>query len=120
MPGMLYRLNRILEWMIISTAVILGITYSSPHFADEVDQVRAYTRNIEFDYVSWMLNAAEVKVQQSAVGVPGYLSQESSKIVVSDYLHVTQLIIQTEDALKRFNSRFVPITDNKLHSVYIR
>ncbi len=119
MPGMLYRLNGILEWMIISTLVIFGITYSSPHLADEADQVRAYTRTIEFDYVSWMLNAAEVKVQQRAVGMPGYISQETSKIVVSDYLHVTQLIIQTEDALNKIYSDS-SITDKQAASVHIR
>ena len=119
MPGMLFRLNMILEWLLISAGVILAMTYSSPRPLDELDRVRAYTRNIEFDYVSWMLNAIQVKIQQGAVGIPGYLDRESSKIVISDYLQATQLIIQTEDALNKIYSD-PSIADKQSSSEHIR
>ena len=76
-------------------------TYSAPRATSEFDRVRAYTRNIEFDYISWMLNAARVKVQEGAVGMPGYLNHASSKVAVSDFLFVTQQLNQAEDALNR-------------------
>lgn len=98
---MLYRLSRILEWLILSALCLSVLTYSTPRTTNEVDRVRAYTRNIEFDYISWMLNAAGLKVQQGAVGLPGYLDRESGKVVVSNYLYVTQQVIQAEDALNR-------------------
>ena len=94
-------------------------TYSAPRAMDEFDQVRAYTRDIEFDYVSWMLNAAGLKLEQGAVGMPGYLNRESSKVAVSDYFHVTQLIIQSEDALNKIYAD-PSITDKETASAQIR
>jgi hypothetical protein len=98
---MLYRLSRVLEWLILTAICLMVLTYSEPRPIDEVDRVRAYTRDIEFDYVSWMLNAARIKIQQGSVGIPGYLDREESKVAVMDYLHTTQLRIQTEDALNK-------------------
>jgi hypothetical protein len=63
--------------------------------------VRAFTRDLEFDYVSWMLNASRLKLQQAAAGIPGYLDRESRRIVVSDYLQQTQHIMQSEEALNK-------------------
>jgi hypothetical protein len=98
---MLYRIGLVIEWLIISAICLMLFTYSSPRAASEFDRVRAYTRNIEFDYISWMFNAARIKIQQGAVGMPGYLNRESSKIAVSDFLFVTQQINQVNDALNR-------------------
>jgi hypothetical protein len=98
---MYYRLGQVFEWLILSAICLSLFTYSSPRPADEVDRVRAYTRDIEFDYISWMLNAMRLKIQQGAAGMPGYLDREQSRVAVTDYLHVTQQIMQSEDALNR-------------------
>lgn len=116
---MLYRLSQAIEWLIIAAVCGLALTYSAPRATDEVDRVRAYTRGLEFDYLGWMLNAAGLKVQQSAVGVPGYLDHESSKVVVSDYLWVTERIMQADDALNRVYAD-PSITDKQAASVYIK
>ncbi len=100
-PAMFYRLSLALEWLILSAICLMVLTYSAPRPMDEVDRVRAYTRDIEFDYVSWMLDAARLKIEQGAVGVPGYLNRESSKVAVTDYLHVTQQIMQAEAAMDK-------------------
>src|SRR5512140_1536110 len=97
MPRMLwYRASWVVEYIIIIALGIAILTGSGPRPQDEVDRVRAYTRSIEFDYVSWMLDAIELKVQQGAVGVPGYLDPEQSITAVSDYMHLTQQIIDAE------------------------
>lgn len=98
---MSYRLSLLLEWVVLSTVCLFLFTYSAPRLTDEVDRVRVYTRGIEFDYVSWMLNAAALKLEQGAVGMPGYLDHESSQVVVSDDLQLTQQISQAEDALNQ-------------------
>lgn len=116
---MLYRISRVLEWLILSAICFTLLTYSAPRATDEVDRVRAYTRDIEFDYVSWMLDAARIKIEQGAVGMPGYLNRESSKVAVSDYLHITQQIIQGEDALNRVYAD-ASITDKDAASSQIR
>ncbi len=119
MPGMSYRLSWILEYIIIFTLCIAALTGSGPRATDEIDRVRAYTRNIEFDYVSWMLNAASLKVEQGAVGIPGYLNRESSETAVSDYLHLTQQITDAEDALNRIYAD-ASISDKQAASAHIR
>ena len=98
---MLFRLRWFLKWLMISFAGLMLLTYSSPRSQGEEDRVRAYTRDIEFDYISWMANASRLKVQQGAAGIPGYLTRESSTVAVSDYLFTAHKIIQTGDALNR-------------------
>ncbi|MCL4529021.1 MAG: hypothetical protein M1282_06380 [Chloroflexi bacterium] len=116
---MLYRISRIFEWLIITAICLTLFTYSSPRATSEFDRVRAYTRNIEFDYISWMLNAARIKIQQGAVGMPGYLNRASSKVAVSDFLFVTQQINQADDALNRVYAD-PSITDKVAASAQIR
>ncbi|HVN15188.1 MAG TPA: hypothetical protein VMT73_05555 [Anaerolineales bacterium] len=96
---MFSRIPYILEWILFGAIWAVVLTYASPPPTDEIEQVRAYTRQIEFDYVNWMLNAMGVKIQQGAAGLPGYLSNESRKEIVTEYLSVTQNIMNSETAL---------------------
>jgi hypothetical protein len=119
MPRMSYRLGWILEYIILLALGTAGLTASAPRPQDEVDRVRAYTRDIEFDYLSWMLNAADLKLQQEAVGIPGYLNREERSTAVSDYMHVTRQIIDGEDALNRVYAD-PAITDKLSASEHLR
>ncbi len=116
---MSYRLGLILQWLILSALCLALLTSSAPQPADEVDRVRAHTRNIEFDYISWTLDALRLKAEQGAAGVPGYLDRESSKAAVTDYLQATQQIIQAEDALNRVYAD-ASITDKQTASAQLR
>ncbi len=119
MPRMSYRVNWILEYIIVFSICIATLMGSAPRATDEIDRVRAYTRDIEFDYISWMLNAASLKIEQGAAGIPGYLDRESSKAAVSDYLYLTQQIIEAEDALNKIYAD-ASITDKQAASAHIR
>src|SRR5512135_3563355 len=101
MPRMGYRLSWIIEYLVVIVIAVAALTASGPTPADEVDRVRAYTRDIEFDYVSWIIHAASLKIQQGTVGMPGYLGRESSATAVSDYLHLIQQINDAESALNK-------------------
>ncbi len=116
---MLYRLGQAIEWLILVLVFGLALSSSAPRPQDEVDRVRAYTRQIEFDYLGWMLHAAGLKVQQSAVSVPGYLDYESTKVAVSDYLWTTERIMQANDALTRVYAD-PSVTDKQTATVQIR
>ncbi len=98
---MLSRLGHWFEWLffLVTTAALLG--GSTPALADETGQVRRYTSAIEFDYVRWMLGALTLKLQQGAVGVPGYLDRAAGHQVVTEYMRVTQQVIDGEAALQR-------------------
>ncbi|MBI3340733.1 MAG: hypothetical protein HY022_11460 [Chloroflexi bacterium] len=116
---MLSRFNQLLEWLLLSLISFIILTASTPRPADEADRVRAYTRDIEFNYVAWTLNAAGEKIQQGALGLPGYLDRKSGKMAVMTFLSVTQQIIQSEAALNRLYAD-ASIPDKQSASAAIR
>ncbi len=67
--------------------------------ADQGERVRTYTRSIEFDFVSWTLNALSIKIEQAALGTGHYLSEEEQKQVVLQYLKLISNIQSVEDKL---------------------
>ncbi len=97
----MHRLAWAFEIAVFIAICVPLLQSSSPVALTEEDRVQSFTRQIEFDYVSWMLDAARVKVEQASVGIPGYLDREASRIVVSDYLQATQQLMQAQDALSR-------------------
>jgi hypothetical protein len=101
MAPMWFRLKRAAEIVVLVVLCTMLLSASTELPGDEQERARAYTRDIEFDYLSWMLDAALVKAQAAATGLPGYLDRSTSRIVVSDYLQVTAEIIRYEDALNR-------------------
>jgi hypothetical protein len=119
MPRMSYRVSWVIQYIIIVIVGVLTLTGSGPRPADEVDRVRAYTRNIEFDYLSWMSNAAWLKIQQGAVGVPDYVGGEQSQVAVSDYLHLIQQMTAAQDALNKIYAD-PTITDKLSASAHVR
>ena len=66
---------------------------------DNIERVRAYTRDIEFDYTGWTLQAVKVKLIQSALGTGNYLSPEARHQLVLDYLDLIARMYQAEREL---------------------
>ena len=66
----------------------------------KVEQIRYFTRNIEFNYVSWIVDAFGIKVRQSALDTATYMSQEQRKQVVLDYLELVHAIQTNESNLR--------------------
>ena len=64
---------------------------------DEIERVRAFTRDIEFNFVNWTLNALSVKFNQSAVGTHRYLSSEAGSQILLDYLDLINRNRQLEE-----------------------
>ena len=60
------------------------------------DQVRQYTRIMEFDYVSWTVDALLLKLGQASLSVPHYLTDDEQHAVVKNYLQLVQDIDQAE------------------------
>jgi len=116
---MIYRLNQILTWVILTVLCLSLFTFSEPRPVDETDRVRVYTRGVEFDYVSWMLNAIWTKIQQGATGTPGYISREEGSVAVTDYLQLTQQVNQSQDALNRIYAD-ASIKDKGATTAYLR
>jgi len=77
--------------------VLLGSSSMPP--GDTYDRARAFTRSIEFDYVSWTLEALGIKTGQIALGTIDYLSPDKQHQVATDYLDLVAQIQRSEDQL---------------------
>jgi len=97
---MLSRLSSRLQWFLFLAICSALLSTSTPPLTDEVGRVRRYTRQIEFDYVDWMLGAMTMKLEQGAAGLPGYLDPTARKQAVMEYLQVTKQILDGEAALQ--------------------
>lgn len=100
-------LNRLVGWLYtvlkILTAVIiclmsLGKSVLPP--ADQIEKIRAYTRDIEFDYINWSLDALAGKYADFTVSAPRYLSLDEQRSVVEDYLRLVREMNQISGAIE--------------------
>ena len=63
---------------------------------DLSNNVRAYTRSLEFDYLTWTLDAIDVKLKQALIGQNAYVSEEESSHFVRNYLGLVSRIHESE------------------------
>jgi len=68
---------------ILSTMLLTG---SSIPPSDTNEQVRSFTRDIEFDYAAWIINALRVKVSQNAFSAQKFLDDSVQSDLVRAYL----------------------------------
>lgn len=68
---------------------------------NRVEQVRAFTRDIEFDYVAWTLNALGVKLSQVALQSSSYLPKPQEHELVIQYIDLITQIQRGEGQLTR-------------------
>jgi hypothetical protein len=87
------RLARVVFWLIVG---IFLLQRSDLEPGDQVERVRAFTRPIEFDYITWTWDALWVKGAQIGLGSVDYMPAEEHSQIVLDYLAVVGLIQQVE------------------------
>ena len=63
------------------------------------EAARRYTRSVEFDYVSWTLEALSVKLNQAALDTPFYFTETARHQIVVNYLHLMDNILSSENQL---------------------
>jgi hypothetical protein len=76
---------------------LLLLSSSSMLLSDQTEQVRAHTRDIEFDFLDWTLDALRLKLFESALGTGGYLSVDARHGLVMDYLGLVAEILQLKE-----------------------
>lgn len=90
MARMSFRKAYWITFILLFIPVMLGQSVVSQ--SDPVERVRAFTRPIEFDYLSWTLDALGVKLGQLALHTAGYLDySEQSKAVLTELDVVSQI-----------------------------
>ncbi len=85
-----YLTFEIIIFLVILTRSVLPLT-------DPIESIRAFTRNIEFDYIAWTLDAFKVKLNQNALGTDRYIDDKQRHDVVIDYINLV-IRIQKDEA----------------------
>jgi len=102
---------------LIILALITG--YSNPSLTNDIEKVRKYTRQIEFNYLTWMGNAALIKLRSESIGIPYTLDHTSQKQIVAEYMRVTQTIFEKEYLLEQVYAD-ANIQDKEKNSISVR
>ena len=58
---MLNRILRLLDLFVVILVFLFSAKSDAPKFNSDTDRTRTFTRQIEFDYPNWVLNAAWIK-----------------------------------------------------------
>lgn len=80
------RRFRVASNILIAALLIFPVSGAVVDPADELEQIRAYSRAYEFDYVSWITSALSRKLAQSTLRVNHYLTQQEKSDLILDYL----------------------------------
>ncbi len=96
---------------------LLGKSVLPP--GDSLEQVRAFTRTLEFDYIAWSVDAAFLKFEQFALGTNTYLPDPNNAQHVLAYIDLIRNIQQKEGELA---TRFADpnVTDPETASADLR
>lgn len=117
--SMLYRVLRILDFLALAFAIMIAAGRDSPKLTGDSDRVRFFTRDIEFDYPNWVLDATWIKAEQNALGVPYLFERGTNKQIVFEYLRVTGQLIQTEARIEQLYAD-PAIADKETTSAFLR
>lgn len=77
-----FNMLRNLLWVGI---ILLSLSASSVPLRDPVENVRRFTRQLEFEFVGWTLDALWSKIEQFSVSATARMSEESRKEFVVEY-----------------------------------
>ena len=116
---MFQRIVRGLEFTLILFILAMIAGYSNPSITDGMEKIRVYTRQIEFDYFSWMGNAALIKLRSASIGAPQLFDQATQKQIVTEYFQLTQQIFEKEYQLEQIYAD-AEIPDKELASATLR
>lgn len=87
-------MRRVLLCLLLAAYSTVLVTSTAP-LSDSREQVRYFTRAVEFDYVSWTLDAAVLKLQQVALGAHQYMPEDAQTQLVRDFMAlIAQIQIQ--------------------------
>ncbi len=116
---MFYRILRIVDFLALVLAVSIAAAGDAPELTETSDRVRAFTRQIEFDYPNWVWNAAWIKIEQGTIGSPYLFDRGTNKEIVVEYLRTTQNLMQTEQEIEKIFAD-PAIKDKESSSAHVR
>ena len=116
---MLRCIERISEWALTFLILAILLTSDSPRAGNTIDRARAFTRPFEFNYDTWTADAAWLKLQQGALGLPDYVRRENQAVAVMESVRLTETILRAESQLQiLFSDPNIP--DKEKASAHLR
>ena len=92
--------KRFFRLLVVLLLGVLLLTRSDMPPADQLARIRYFTREIEFDFITWTINALSVKVAEMALGTVAYIPEEYHDQMKLDYLTLVREIQRGEAALR--------------------
>ena len=74
--------------VLLSFAMSVVLGGSNAPELERSDQVRRFTRQLEFDYIGWTTESLTQKLRYSALSAANYLSEAERKELVLDYVEL--------------------------------
>ena len=100
MPDRLARwLKTSLKNAMVIGACLLLLSYSNGQPMDQNERIRVFTSAEEFDFFDWTLDALFLKFTHGAVDTPRYMSVESQRAAVLEYIDLVDWIQSTSSAI---------------------
>lgn len=93
------RIKQLISSLVMAVLLIALITSSAIDPADSLEQIRAFSRIYEFDYVSWTAAALIRKLGQSSINADDYISVQDQRELVLEYLSLRSQVSQLQNEL---------------------
>jgi hypothetical protein len=74
--------------LLIVFILVLPVSGSAVDPTDELEQIRAYSRVYEFDYITWTVSAMARKLAQTTLKINQYLPQSEKRGLILEYLEL--------------------------------
>jgi len=116
---MLYKTLWVLDKVLSILILAIAVTGDAPRLTGQTDQVRTYTRAIEFDYPTWVWNAVWSKIDQGVINAPFIFERGANKQIVFEYLRTTDELSKTETRIEQIFAD-PNITDKESESAFLR
>jgi len=94
------RSFKILLAVLLAIILVVPVRGTTVDPSLELEQIRKYSRAYEFDYVSWIVSAANRKIQQGQMGVQRWIPPEQGREMVLEYLDLRNQVAHLENQLQ--------------------
>jgi hypothetical protein len=84
--------KRIIQIIFFGLIFLFALGPATVPLNDSEERIRAYTRAVEFDYVTWTIDALKIKLGRATLQTGDYLPLKEQQQVVRDYLDLIQAI----------------------------
>ncbi|MBI9051779.1 MAG: hypothetical protein JEZ00_20340 [Anaerolineaceae bacterium] len=96
------RIARVIPISFILTLIILTVPRSEIQLHKVEDQIRPYTIGVQFDFVTWTLDALWDKFSAASMNWQDIIPQENYRTIVYQYLQNEQQLNQTQELISDY------------------